>query len=604
MLPSTQSFPSDIKSTLDMCLYLWRINRIYGAVYNRVVSYFITDLEFDDKSDKRERDSLRDVLVNMLGLFSKMQQGGQELAIYGNGFARCVEPFDRWLIDDRDGRYQAIALSAYPEDQVTYNWSDLTYTVPDLHAAKGMTRKRRREGNIPKVTLKFRDKPAAAPERFSVIFLDPRYVALDKAHHSDSIQYVYTIPPDMESRIKSGVLHEINNTPRGLLEAVAKNKDFRFRSNEVFHFRAPTPTGVSDSGWACPEILLHYDAIYQLQVYRKADFAIAQDFLTPLRVFSPNFGDKVGDSTMTLLMSRWRQEMARMIAAHRADPTAIHALPFGVKYDQFSGDGKRMVMHEVVTAYTDALFDGMGFPRELFRGSMTNEQLPNAIRMFERHYEWLFQILNGFLQFVAKTVQRALDTDELKVSLKRPVMAYTAEWMQLKMQLAANREIPRADVYPDIGVKDPEAAAMRAIMEDQNIQRESAEASAKFEKERTQGSMADVAIMAAEQGAAPAQGGGEPAGAPAGAPAAAGGGQPLDYAVDPGADPLQITQRAQEIATEWLRMHTAQPNSHKKGMQQCEATNPTLYASAKQEMEKMRSQAGSQGRAQVGQMLG
>lgn len=600
MLPSTSSFPSDIKSTLDLCLYLYRINRIYGAVCNRVVSYFITDLEFDDKSDKKERDSLKDVLVNMLGIFSKMQQAGQEWAIYGNGFVRCVEPFDRWLIDDRDGRYQAIALSAYPEDQVTYNWSELTYTVPDLHAASGMSRKRRRSGDIPKVTLKFRDKPASAPERFAIVFLDPRYVSLDKAHHSNSIQYVYSIPPDMESRIKSGVLHEINNTPRGLLEAVAKNKDFRFRSNEVFHFKAPTPTGVSDSGWGCPEVILHYDAIYQLQVYRKADFAIAQDFLTPFRVFTPNFGDKVGDSTVTLLMTRWRAEMQRMIAARRLDATAIHALPFDVNYKQFSGDGKQMVMHDVVEAYTDALFDGMGFPRELFRGSMNNEQLPNAIRMFERHYEWLYESLNGFLQFVAKTVQRALDTDELKVRLKRPVMAYTAEWMQLKMQLAANREIPREDVYGDIGIGDPVTAARRAVAEDQNIQRDVAEMGAAFEKERTQGSMADVAIMAAEQGAAPPQGGG----APAGDPAAGGGGGQLDYAVDPGADPLQITQRAQEIATEWLRMHTAQPNSHKKGMQQCEATNPTLYASAKQEMEKMRSQAGSQGRAQVGQMLG
>jgi hypothetical protein len=38
-------------------------------------------------------------------------------------------------------------------------------------------------------------------------------------------------------------------------------------------------------------------------------------------------------------------------------------------------------------------------------------------------------------------------------------------------------------------------------------------------------------------------------------------------------------------------------------MQMCEATNPTLYASAKQEMEKMRSQGASQGRASVAQNL-
>ena len=595
MLPSAETFPSDIRGSMELCLYLYNQNKMYGAIANRVVSYFITDIVFEDESNKKERDALRDVLVRMLGLFVKMQQAGQDWAVYGNAFIRCVEPFDRYLIDDRNGGYKAIAISAFPEHLVTYNWSDLTYTVPDLAAAKKLPRKKRAAGDLPKVTLKFRDKPAAAPDRFSIMFLDPRFVTLDKAHHSDSIRYVYTIPPNMESRIKNGVMHEINNTQRGLLEAVAANKDYQYHKGEVYHLKAPTVTGISDSGWGLPEVIANYHSIHQLQVYKKADTAIALDYLHPIRMFTPNFGNQVGDSVMSLQLSQWSGEMRKLIAAHRRDGTSIHALPFDAKYSEYGGNGKQMVMHEVVTAYTDALFDGMGFPRELYRGSMNVDQLPNAIRMFERHYEWLYHALNGMLEFVANTVQRAMDTDAIKVSLKRPVMAYTAEWMQLKMQLAANREIPRADVYPDVGVSDPEQAATRAAMEDQEIQRRTGELAAKFEKEKTQGSMADVAIMAAEQGAqAPAGGGG---GAP---PAGGPGGQ---YAVDPGADPLQITQRAQEIATQWIQMHASQPNSHRKEMQMCEATNLTLYASAKQEMEKMRSQGASQGRASVAQNL-
>jgi len=50
LLPSTDSFPSDIKSTFDLCLYLYRTNRLYGAVCNRVISYFITGNESVDGS--------------------------------------------------------------------------------------------------------------------------------------------------------------------------------------------------------------------------------------------------------------------------------------------------------------------------------------------------------------------------------------------------------------------------------------------------------------------------------------------------------------------------------------------------------------------------
>lgn len=577
---------------MDLCLYLYNLNKIYGAVAHRVVSYFVTDLKFEGESNKKERTALKKVLVDMLGVSVKLQQAGQEWAIYGNAFIRCVEPFDRYLIDDRDGGYKVLAISSFRECDVRYNWETLTYTVPDLKAAKTMSRSKRRSGNLPTVTLKFRDKPSAAPDRFSIVFLDPRFMSLDKAHHSDSIQYIYSIPPSMDARIKNNVLHEINNTPRGLLEAIAANKDYRYHKGEVFHFKAPSPTGISDSGWAIPELISNYHSIRQLQVYRKADEAVALDYLHPMRVFTPAAG--IENPATAVNGAYHTAQLQKMISAHRKDGTTMHALPFNIGYQELGGAGKQMILHEVVDAYTDSLFDGMGFPRELFRGSMNTDQLPNAIRMFERHYEWLYHALNGLLGFISNTVQRSMDADTIPVSLKRPVMAYTAEWMQIKLQLAANREIPRDDVYPDIGVSDAEGAAVMAAMEDQEIQRRTGELAIKFDKEKTQGSMADVAIMAAEQSvqAAPAGGGAPPSGAPGG-----------QYAVDPGADPLQITQRAQEIAAQWIQQHAAQPNSHRKDMQMCEATNPTLYASAKQEMEKMRSQGASQGRASVAQNL-
>jgi hypothetical protein len=172
-----------------------------------------------------------------------------------------------------------------------------------------------------------------------------------------------------------------------------------------------------------------------------------------------------------------------------------------------------MAMHDTIDVYLEAMFDGMGFPRDLFRGTMNIEQISNSIRLVERHYEWLYRALDGMLKFVAGILQRAMDLDEIKVRLKRPTMAYTAEWMQLKMQMAANREIPRDDVYPEMGISDPAEAAVRAVEEDQEIQRRTDELAAKFEKEKTQGSMADIAIMAAEQGAQdPAAAGGMPPG--------------------------------------------------------------------------------------------
>ncbi len=611
LLPSSETFPNDVKSSLDLCLYLYRINPLYGAVTARVVSYFLTELDFKGAGSDEERNELKTMLTDTVGLFVKLAQAGVEWAIYGNSFIRCSRPFDRYLIDRRNGRYNVIALSAFPEDEVEYDWQNLRYRVPDLNAAlsdktrqpKGKGKgKKKTAASLPKVDLEFEDLPAAAPDRFDVTFLNPRYVTLDKAHFSDAVQFIYTIPPEVQARIKSHQHHEISHTPKGILRAVAEDCDYRYHAGEVYHFKAPTPTGVSDSGWGCPNILWHYDTLYQMQVYRKADQAIAIDMLTPFRVISPELSSVPTGPAQQLVLAQFRSQVEAMIANRRKDKFAMHALPFPVNYQQFGGDGKTFALHEIVAFHSDALFDGLGYPQELFRGSLNVEQIPTALKLFERSYEWLFQAILGATKFIAAKVQDAMDLATLEVTLKRPSIAHSVEARQLLMQLAANGEIPREVVYAELGIPDVVEAVRKRILEEQGIQRVTAEMGAKFEKEKTTGSMADVTMMAAEQGAAaPPPGAG---GAAPGGDATGGTGGQLDYAVDPNAATTDIQSRAQEIAGQWIQMHEAQPNSHKKEMQRCEASNPTLYAAAKDAMEKMRNEAGSAGRSQVADMIG
>ena len=604
LLPSSDTFPTDIKSSLDLCLYLYRINPLYGAVTSRVVSYFLTELDFLGSGDENERKELKEMLTNTVGLFSKLSQAGVEWAIYGNSFIRCSRPFDRYLVDTRDG-YRLVALSSYDADDIRYDWQKMKYEVPDLSAAAKLPAarrvkggKKRREG-VPKVWLDFEDLPSAAPDRFDVTFLDPRYVTLDKAHFSDATQYIYTIPPEVVARIKSNQHHEIVNTSKGILRAISQDCDYRYHTGEVYHFKAPTPTGVSDSGWGFPNVLWHYDSLYQIQVYRKADQCVALDMMTPGMIISPELGTQPSGPAQHLVMAQYRGQVEAMIANRRVDTFAVHALPFAVNIQRFGGEGKQFAMHELVAFHSDALFDGLGYPQELFRGSLNIEQVPTALKLFERTYEWLYQCVLGAVKFISAKVQDAMDLSALDVTIKRPALAHSVEARQLLMQLAANGEIPREVVYGELGIPDVVEAVRKRILEEQGIQRVTAEMGAKFDKEKNTGSMADITMMAAEQGAsaqAPAQGG-----APAGG---ASGGAPLDYAVDPNADPMNIQERAQGIAQSWLEMHAQQPNSHKKEMTKCEATNPTLYASAKQAMEKMRGQAGSQGRANVLDMIG
>ena len=113
LMPSADQFPKDLKSSFDLSLFLYGLNRLYGAVINRIVTYFITDIACDQGTPEDQK-KLKELLVKTIRVFAKMQQAGTEWGIYGNAFVRCVEPFDRWLVDSRNGRYVAISLSWLP----------------------------------------------------------------------------------------------------------------------------------------------------------------------------------------------------------------------------------------------------------------------------------------------------------------------------------------------------------------------------------------------------------------------------------------------------------------------------------------------------------
>jgi hypothetical protein len=416
-------------------------------------------------------------------------------------------------------------------------------------------------------------------------------MTLDKAHFSDSIEYVYSIPPEVVARVKENQYHEIVNTPKGILRAIAHDCDYRFHAGEVFHFKAPTPIGVSDSGWGFPNVLWHFDALYQVQVYRKADQAVALDMMTPFTVISPELSTVPAGAVQNLVLAQFKGQVQNMFAERRKDKFAAHALPFPINFQQLGGNGKQFALHELVALHSDAVFDGLGYPQELFRGSLNVQQIPTALKLFERTYEWLYQAVLGATRFISSKIQTAMDLPDIEVTVKRPALAHSIEARQLLMQLAANGEIPREVIYTELGIPSVVEAARKRLLEEQSIQRVTAELGAKFEKEKNTGSMADMALMAEEQNAgaaAPQQGAAAPS---------------SDYSVDASSDPMMIQERAQSIATTWLQMHAQQPNSHKKEMARCEATNPTLYAVATQEMEKMRRQGASSGRANVLSMI-
>ena len=570
LMASSDYIPDNVDSALDFCGFLYYLNPQYQMASRRVVSHFVTDVEFEgEDGDTSERVSFREFLVEKLKLKNALISLGDEWAAYGNGFFRIHFPFDRFLVDSRDGRYSQYSLDMFGEG-AKFDLATMTYEVRDP----------RKPSTKETVKLSFIDKKSFDCSRIRLIRLDPRRIRTMPSHISGRIQYIFRFEEWFVQQVMQGRLHQVNETPICMLQVIKEKKDFLFNEDEVFHLAAPSISGVSNAGWGLPPTMANYRSLHQLQVYRKIDEAIGLDYMIPFRMFSPNLSGQMTDPTVQLILSEWMGNVKQVIQNRRKDPTAMHALPFPVNYQEFGAQGKQYVPKDLIEFQTNDMLDGMGYPAELFRGTLSVQQVPTTMRLFENTFSFLHTGFDSFVKWVARRTQGYLNQEAIKVTLQLPKIADNMERQYLFMQLVASGEISRARAFEALGIKDPVEEAGRRMDEDLGIEKVKVKKSKQFEKETQAG---DMGAVAAQAGASP---GSAPGSGPAGGPQVT---------------PLDVQSQAQETASQLLQM---EEGDRRKEMDKIRATDPVLYATVKQQMEQMRSQAGSQGRAQAGQQQG
>ncbi len=496
---------------------------------------------------------------------------------YGNAFLRLHFPFDRVLVDHRDGKYREYALPMFGND-VKYDYKTMKYDVPDPKTFDRPKEKRTR------VKLDFIDRPSRDKDRIKLRKIDPRQIVLQHSFLSGKTQVLYRFEPEFVTLIRNSIMYQVNETPMSMLKAIAMEQDFLFNEGQVFHFKAPNISGVSNFGWGMPETIANYRHIHQLQVLRKIDEVVGLDYMLPFRLFTPVPNAQANDPMNYILLSKWGNEIKEIIKRRRLDPFAMHALPFPVTYQEFGAQGKSLAPKELVEYHNNALLDAMGYPAELFKGSLQVQQIPTAVRLFENSFHFIHHGFDRILKWVTKRILDYIGQASMDVELQLPRLADNLEKQNVYMQLYAGGQIPGSVAFQPFGIKDPVEAAKQRAQEDIQIQKDKLKIQQDFEREQSLGSM--DAILAAQQKQQGGAGGGGAGSSPAGQEG------------EGGMNPLDIQQQAEQKATQLLQMPIGE---RQKQMAQIKSSNPNLHAMVKQKMEEMRSQAASAGVQQLSQ---
>ena len=577
--------PNNFYTNLALARFIASKFPLYVQAARRTVSHFVTDIQFIGKSgDNDEREQLKDYLVNELGLLDSTAQAGLEWFIYGNTFPRIYFPFNRYLVDRREGKYIERSVTMFRPETISFDLDTMTYLVPDPKVQGAIETR-------PKINLEFIDRKSKDSNRIKIRFIDPSQMILQMNNISGTINYIYRFEEFFKADIKQGTkIYQVNETPKEMLSAIKNDQDFCFNPESIFHIANNFISGISYNGWGIPPILLNYQSMHDAAVLRCLNEAIGLDYMIPIRVISPAAsGSGAGmDAAASINLGPWTAMAQNFIKNKRQDPTAMHVMPFPITYQELGGTGRSLAPMDLIKLYDDKMLSEAGFPVEVFNMSLQTQVLPTAIRAFEATYIHLQRKLSNFVKWVTRSIRNYQELEQLDVKLALPSVADDMEKRHIWLQLAAGGEVSRETAYKAFSIDSAVEEAKRRAEEDIEIQKIKQKVQSDFEREMTIGSV-DQTLEAMMQPPPPG-----PGGAPAGGPGA----PPPPGAGVPGTTPLDIMQQAEEQAMQLLQIEDN--GERRKALNQLRGSNPQLYAIVKQKMEEIRSQGASQGRKMAG----
>ena len=599
---ATTQMPTTMKSALWWSEYIWTVQGTYRMAMERIVSYFITDLEIGGDASDEEKKKYDEFLNDQLHALPFLNLMMRDRLCYGNAFASVVVPFRRFLQCPKTG-------DLYPL-KVAYN--NFNFQFNDKFEFIATCPKTGWRGAWHVV-----DKPREEADHLILKRWSPHEIEILHDPYTDEVAHLWRIPEYYKRMVREGNLFHLERASKQVMEAIKHDKLFRFNKDAIYHMKEPTLAGIRNMGWGLPRSLINYRQIWYVQVLRRYNEAIALDYVIPFRLITPgnSGGSSAGgiatqDPMSIYAAGDFRAQVRNMINKRRRDPASWQMLPFPVNYQMLGGDAKQLAPTELIEQGTSTLLNECGTPVEFYQGSLSLQAAPVALRLFESTHRQLVSDANDFMQWMANAISRIMSWELVKCGLKRVTIADDMQKQMSALQLMMGQQLSGTSGLRAIGYDWETEQRMiadeaRKQQEMQARQQEEME-QAGFAAEVSKGVNPNAQGAAPGGGGAPAGGGAPPAGGDptqTGPGMAAAGGTPVTSYIQtmgPNAavTPNDLQAAAAQLANELLGLPESVKDSQ---LRQLKQFNPTLHSIVRTKMDELRQQMRTQGGAMLQQ---
>jgi hypothetical protein len=427
--------PPSMKALMRWCRYYYLVNPLINAVVHKMSEYPVTEIVIDEKN-KDGKDKWEMLLGEMLRYRAFQIEVGLDYYTYGMCVVTIHFPYTKWLICERCKHKDKAS-------KVAYTWKNFDYIMTCSKCSH----------YGPAKIIDYYERDV---RRIRLMRWNPEYINVDPAFAGADPVYTFEIPLQLRNDIVLGKKNVLDTVPDTFIEAMRRNKFIRFSDDNVFIFKRPI-ISQKDMGWGMPLIFPVLKDTFYLQILRKAQEAIAQEHIVPLRVLFPSGNGGTADPYTTINLDNWKGRIEAEIAKWKYDQNYIPIMPLPVGNQSIGGDGKALGLYQEMEVWSRHIVAGMGVPEEFVFGGMQYSGSNVSMRMLENMFIGYRTDHHLMLnKFVIKRIAEFMGWPAVKAHMRRFKMAddlqRTAFFFQMNQAMMISKQtmLQEADFDPSV----------------------------------------------------------------------------------------------------------------------------------------------------------
>lgn len=421
--------PNSIKGLFKWCRYHALVNPLISSVVRKLSAYPVTKVSIKDKvSDGFDKNHSRwdSLLKNTLNINRFQIEAGLDYHTYGNCIVSIYFPFHKHLECKSCKKKERIKKLKY---KVDWNFKNFEYT---LNCSCGHTG-----------PAKVHDIFYKSHKDIRLVRWNPTDIQIDYNPITQRKEYAYNIPPKIRKKVLTKKLSYLEELPSKFIDSMKYKKPVILASENVFHFKAETPSlNSNDEGWGYPPILPALKDSFYLQIMKKAQEAVMLEHLVPLDIIYPATQDQNASPYTTVNLSDWKRKIETELINWRMDPNHKPILPLPVGYQRIGGNGRALMLTQEIRAHSEHILIGMGVPQEFVFGGLSWTGSSVSLRMLENLFMTYRDMHDNFLtNFLVPNVSRFMGWHPVDIRMKTFKMADDIQNKQLLLNLNQLRKV-------------------------------------------------------------------------------------------------------------------------------------------------------------------